>query len=181
MDPKFIYYNDLKFQDNKVFTIKFSDGGRLVGVLFKKKKDYYLVSMSCFIEITNDLSKLTHYNNIKKIAELSNSILKNGINHSNEEKNLEAVFNDVKVELTPEKSNRALSVDVVEFFDHVTKQKRLLFIYSLYKELKQFRLKFENKKPRHISSYSVTLKEENDQLYLDKGHFLIKINFQKIL
>ena len=132
MDPIFIYYNDLKFQDNKVFTIKFSNVGQLVGVLFKKKKYYYLVSMSCFIEITNDLSELTHYDNIKKIAELSNSILKNGINHSNEEKNLEAVFNDVKVELTPEKSNCALSVDVVEFFGHVTKQKDcFLFILCI--------------------------------------------------
>ena len=66
MDPIFIYYNDLKFQDNKTFTIEFSDGNRLDGLLFKKKKDYYLVSMSCFIEITNDLSELTHYDDIKK-------------------------------------------------------------------------------------------------------------------
>ena len=72
---------------------------------------------------------------IKKISDLWNSILKNGIDHSNEEKNLEFVFDDVKIELTPEKSNRALSVDVGEFFDYVTKQKRLVFIYSLYKNL----------------------------------------------
>ena len=168
MDPIFIYYNDLKFQDNKIFTIKFSDGDRLDRVLFKKKKDYYLVSMSCFIEITNDLSELTHYDNIKKISDLSNSILKNGVDHSYEEKNLEVTFNDVKIELTPEKSNHALSVEVVEFFDYVTKQKRLVFIYSPYKELKQFGLKFENKNTAHIGGYTVTLKEENDKLYLEK-------------
>ena len=72
MDSKFIHYNDLKFQDNKIFTIEFSDGDQLVGVLFKKKKDYYLVSMSCYIKITNDLSKLTHYDDINKIFDLSN-------------------------------------------------------------------------------------------------------------
>ena len=55
MDPIFIYYNNLKFQENKFFTIEFSNGDQLDGVLFKKK-DYYLVSMFCFIEITNDLS-----------------------------------------------------------------------------------------------------------------------------
>ena len=38
MDLIFIYYNDLKFQDNKIFIIKFSNGNRLDGVLFKKKK-----------------------------------------------------------------------------------------------------------------------------------------------
>ena len=98
--------------------------------------------MSCFIEITNDLSELMHCDNIRKISELSNSILKNGISHSFKEKNLEVIFDGIKVELTSEKSNRALSVDIVEFFDHVTKQKRLVFIYCPYKELKEFGLKF---------------------------------------
>ena len=59
---------------------------------YLKKKDYYLVSMSCFIEITNDLSELTHYDDIKKISDLSNSILKNGVDQSYEEKNLEVTF-----------------------------------------------------------------------------------------
>ena len=104
--------------------------------------------MSCFIEKTKDLSELTHYDNIKKISDLSNTILKNGINHSYKEKNLEVTFDDVKIELTPEKSNCALSVDVIEFFDYVTKQKGLVFIYSPYKELKEFGLKLENKKNR---------------------------------
>ena len=87
---------------------------------YLKKKDY-LVSMSCLIEITNDLSESTHYNDIKKISELSKSILKNGISHSYKEKNLEVIFDSVKIELTSEKSHRALSVDIVEFFGHVTK------------------------------------------------------------
>ena len=91
--------------------------------------------MSCFTEITNDLSKSTYCDDIKKISDLSNSILKTGIDHSYEEKILEVIFNDVKIELTLEKSNRALSIDVVEFFDYVTKQKRLVFIYSPYKNL----------------------------------------------
>ena len=96
--------------------------------------------MSCFIEITIDLGELTHYDDVKEISDLSNSILKNGIDHLYEEKNLEVTFNDAKTELTSEKGNRALSVEVVEFFDYVTKQKRLVFIYSPYKELKQFGL-----------------------------------------
>ena len=133
--------------------------------------------MSCFIEITNDLSEFTHYGDIKKIFDLSNTILKNGINHSYQEKNLEVTFDDVKIELKQEKSNCALSVDVVEFFDYVTKQKRLVFIYSPYKQLKEFGLKFENKKTGHICGYNVMLKEENDKLYLKKELFFNKINF----
>ena len=167
MDPIFIYYNNLKFQGNKVFTIEFNNDDWLDRVLFKENI-LYLVSMSCFIEITNDLSELTHYDNIKKISDLSNTILKKESIIRIKKKNLEVTFDDVKIELTPEKSNRALSVDVVEFFDYVTKQKRLVFIYSPYKELKEFGLKFENKKTSHIGGYNVMLKEENDKLYLEK-------------
>ena len=130
--------------------------------------------MSCFTEITNDLSELTHYDNIKKISDLSNTILKKESIIRIKKKNLEVTFDDVKIELTPEKSNRALSVDVVEFFDYVTKQKRLVFIYSPYKELKEFGLKFENKKTGHIGGYNVMLKEENDKLYLEKELFFNK-------
>ena len=79
--------------------------------------------------------------------------------------------------MKPEKSNHALSVDVLEVFDYVTKQKRLVFVYSSYKELKEFGLKIENKNTDHIGSYNVMLKEENDKLYLKKELFLIKINF----
>ena len=44
--------------------------------------------MSCFIEITNDLSELEHYNEMIKISELSNKILKNGVDHLYDEKKL---------------------------------------------------------------------------------------------
>ena len=71
MDPIFIYSDNLQFQDNKSFTIDFSDDDRLQGVLFKKNKDYYLTSMSCFIEITNDLSELENYIEIINISKLS--------------------------------------------------------------------------------------------------------------
>ena len=88
MEPIFIYSNDLQFQDNKSFTIDFSDDDRLQGVLFKKEKDYYLTSMLCFIEITNDLSELEHYSEIIKISELSNKILKTEWNIYTMKKNL---------------------------------------------------------------------------------------------
>ena len=147
MEPIFIYSNDLQFQDNKSFTINFSDDDRLQEVLFKKNKDYYLTSMSCFIEITNDLSELEHYSEIITISEYSNKILKNGVEHLYDEKNIEVFINGkLKTELEAEKSNRALSVEIAEFFDHVTKQKRYFFVYSPYNELKKFGLKFQNKK-----------------------------------
>ena len=127
-----MYSNNLQFQDNKSFTFDFSNDDRLQGVLFKRNKDYYLTSMSCFIEITNDLSELEHYIEIIDISKLSNNILKNGVDHLYDEKKIEVFINgELKTELEAEKSNRAFSVEIVEFFDHVTKQKRCFCLFTL--------------------------------------------------
>ena len=128
--------------------------------------------MSCFIEITNDLSELEHYIEIIDISKLSNNILKNRVDHLYDEKKIEVFINgELKTELEAEKSNRAFSVEIVEFFDHVTKQKRYVFVYSPYNELKKFGLKFQNKKSSNVKGYTISLKEEKDKIYLEKEIF----------
>ena len=104
------------------------------------------MSMSSFIKITQDLTELNHYEDIKKISKISNKILKNGVEHLYEEKKLEVKFGNSNFEFLPEKSKRGLSLQAVEFFGYVTKRKRLVFVYSPYEELKIFSLKFEKKK-----------------------------------
>ena len=147
MDPVFIYHDKVKFQNEyKIFNIDFSDVDNLQAVFFFKNRDYYITSMSCFIKITQDLTELNHYEKIKNISEISNKILKNGVEHLYEEKKLEATFGDSNFGFLPEKSKRGLSLQAVEFFDYVTKKKRLVFVYSPYEELKIFGLKFDNKK-----------------------------------
>ena len=101
--------------------------------------------MSCFIKITQGLTELNHSEEIKKTSEISNKILQNGVEHLYEEKKLEATFGDSSFEFLPEKSKRGFSLQAVEFFDYVTKRKRLVFVCSPYEELK-FGLKFDNKK-----------------------------------
>ena len=131
--------------------------------------------MSCFIEVTNDLSELEHNDEIKKISELSNKILKDGVDHLYDKKKIEVFFNgELKHELEAEKSNRALSVEIVKFFDHETKQKRQVFVYSPYKELKKSGLKFQNKKSSTVNGYTISLKEEKDKIYLEKDIFFNK-------
>ena len=91
---------------------------------------------------------------------MSNEILKNGIDHSYIGKDLEVFYDDNnnnnnKTELEPDKSNYTLLVDVVEFFDYVTKQKIFVLVYCPYKELKQFGKKFERKGKSQIGGYSM--------------------------
>ena len=139
MEPIFIYCDKVKFQndDYKIFKVDFSDGDNLEGVFFRKNRDYYITSMSCFIALEQDLKELNHYADIKKISEISKEILKNGIEHLYEEKVLELTLENVeqKYELTPEKSKRGLSVHAVEFFDEETKRKRVVYVYSPTKNL----------------------------------------------
>ena len=64
-----------------------------------------------------------------------------------------------------------MSIEIVEFFHHVAKQKRYVFVYSPYSELKKFSLKFQNKKSSNVNSYTISLKEEKDKIYLEKEIF----------
>ena len=130
--------------------------------------------MSCFITLEQDLKELTHYDDIKKITEISNKILKNGIEHLYEEKVLEVILEDVgqKFEFQLEKSKRGLSARAVEFFDKDTKRKRVVYVYSPYEELKAYGLNFENReKVKSVSKYTI---DRNDKLYLQK-----KLSFNK--
>ena len=92
---------------------------------------------------------------------------------------MEVIFGDIKTELEPTKANRLLPVETVEFFDHVTKQKRFFLIYSPYKELKAIGLRFnKNKDKGHIDGYAISMKEKNEKLYLEKELFLMKKRLQ---
>ena len=53
--------------------------------------------MSCFIEITNDLSEQQHYGKIIKILGLLNKIFKKGVEHLYNEKKID-VFSSWPVE-----------------------------------------------------------------------------------
>ena len=60
MEPIFIYCNNLTFDQNKRFILEFSDDDLLEGVLFKKNKDCYITSMSCYVDLTVEFSDLSN-------------------------------------------------------------------------------------------------------------------------
>ena len=81
MDPIFIYDNTLIFNKNQRFILNFSDGDVLKGVNFSKENDYYIMSMSCFIEMSNDITKLKQYDDIEKKSIIANRYIRNGIDY----------------------------------------------------------------------------------------------------
>ena len=77
MEPTFIYYNNLNFDQDKNFTLEFSDSDKLDGVIFKNIYIYiyYITSMSCHVDLIVDVTKLPQFDKIKEISDLGNAIL----------------------------------------------------------------------------------------------------------
>ena len=145
MDPIFIYYNNLKFAENKKFTLEFSDGDILQGIIFRKNRDYFLMSLTCFIETENDITELMQYADIEKISKFANRIIKNGIGYGHELPDIEILYGEKHMKWIFKKNNCSASVDVVEFFDHFLKRKRFDLIYLRYKELINYGITYEKK------------------------------------
>ena len=176
-----MYWNKVKFEgdDNyKLFNVNFNDGDNLTGVLFKKEKNYFITSLSLNIEIEKDLKKLSDYKKIKEISEKLNEVVNKGSEHLHEDTILE--INDVN-ELLPDKTKRKLSTKSLEFFDEKTKKKKKVLIYSQYKELRLFGLKFK-KENGIIDKFNINLVEdEKSNLFLQKKLFYDKNKLIEII
>ena len=171
MEPSFMYWSKLKFEgdkDYKKFNVNFSDGDRLDGVFFRKDKKYFIASLSTNIKIEKNLKKLEDYEKLKKVSKELNDTLKNGSQYLHED--IELKIENVN-ELIPLKTKRKLATKSLEFFDENSKKKKKVLIYSPYKELKFFGLKFI-KENGIIDKYHINLVEdEKNNLFLEKKIF----------
>ena len=168
MEPIFIYFDKVKFDNSslKTFTITFSDGDLLDGVLFKKINDYYITSMTSSITIEKDLKELKDYDNIKKISDIANEYLKNGINHFKSLPSLSSsvFYSKINENLVHDKTKEALSIVEIAFIDLNTKNSNSVKVYSPYENLKIYGLKFSNK----YLLYNLDLISEKGELYINK-------------
>ena len=172
MEPVFIYFDKAKFDnsDFKTFTITFSDGDLLDGVLFKKANDYYITSMSSLIKIEQNLKELKDYDDIKKVSDIAND---NGINHYIKSIPLlsSSIFTlDQNKKLVQDNSKQASSIVKIEYLDVNTKKNNSVKIYSGYENLKLCGLKFSNED----LSFNLDLIKEGGELYINKKITLLK-------
>ena len=79
IEPNFIYYNNLTFDDKNKISIDFGDENLLEGVVFKKNKHYYITSMTCYIDLTVEITKLPYYAKINQHFDLANAILRGSV------------------------------------------------------------------------------------------------------
>ena len=170
MEPIFVYFDKIKFDETdtalKTFTLSFSDGDALDGVLFKKTNDYYITSMICSITIEKDFTELKDYDNMKKISDIANDYLKNGINHFKKSPKLSTsiFYKNYTFELAQDQTKQLLSTVTIPFIDLETKKRNEVKIYSPYENLKIHGLKFSS---RYLI-YNLNLITENGQLLIEK-------------
>ena len=71
MEPDYIYYNNLSFDQNKYFGFEFGDGDQ--GCFFSKKKkknNCYIKSISCYVDLTVDVTKLPQFDKVKETLDV---------------------------------------------------------------------------------------------------------------
>ena len=131
MDTIFIYTNNLTFDENQKFILNFSDGDVFKSVNFSKENDYYIMSMFCFIEVSNDITKLKQYNDIEKKSIIANPYVRNRIDHGFDPPEIEINFGNKTYQFEINKISRSKAVDVYNFYDCFLKRKRFVIVYSL--------------------------------------------------
>ena len=178
MDPVFMYWNKINFIGNdnfKKFMVEFSNGDRFNGVLFQKENDYFITSLSTNIKIEKDLTKLEDYDKIKKISDELNDVLNKGSDSLNEDIKLKIEnVNDLEIV----KTKRKLSRKTIEFLDKTIKKKKQILIYSPFKELKLFGLKFQKENDIFYKYNINLLADAKNNFFLEKKLFY---NRDKIL
>ena len=165
MEPIFIYYNNLNFEQDKNFLLEFSDSDKLDDVIFKNNKDYYITNISCYIDLTVDVTKLPQFDKIKEISDLSNAILANGVDFGCKKNAVQLTFGNKTYYFRINKINRSSYIENIEFFHHNLKKKSLAYVYSPYKELAGDGMKFERTNDSSpFTSYTIKLVDDSTHL-----------------
>ena len=165
MEPIFIYYNNLNFDQDKNFLLEFSDSDKLDDVIFKNNKDYYITNMSCYIDLTVDVTKLPQFDKIKEISDLSNAILANGVDFGYKKNAVQLTFGNKTYYFRINKINRSSYIENIEFSNYNLKKKRLVYVYSPCKELAGDGMKFERTNDSSpFTSYTIKLVDDSTHL-----------------
>ena len=79
MDPIFLYFDKLTFDKDKNFTLEFSNDDNITEVLLKQSKDYSVINIDCFIELSSDIKSSTLYKESKEVSDKANNISTKGV------------------------------------------------------------------------------------------------------
>ena len=175
MDPIFVYNNNLIFDKNQRFILNFSDEDVFKGVNFSKENDYYIMRMSCFIEVSNDITKLKQYDNVEKKSVIANRYIRNEIDYGFDPPEIKIIFDNKTSQFEINKISRSKSVDLYNFYDHLLKRKRFALVYSPYKDFVENGITYKKKnKNDDIGGYTIKIIRKNNKDFIRKEIYFNK-------
>ena len=115
-------------------------------MVFRKNRDHYITSMTCYVHLTVNITNMPKYDRIKEIHNLANVILSGGIdfNYGKKVLTLAKASGGRSTTFRADKRRRSKYIEKVEFFDVASKKTKEIYIYSPYKELRKKGLLFLN-------------------------------------
>ena len=142
-------------------------------VKFPKENDYYIMSMSCFIEVSNDITKLKQYDDIEKKSVISNRYIRKRIDYGFDPPKIEIIFNNKTYQFEINKISPSKAVDVCNFYDHLLKKKNLQLFILHIKILLRMESHEKKNKSDDIGGYTTKIIRTNNKGFIQKKFILI--------
>ena len=84
MEPVYIYFKEIALDENNKFILEFSQTDQIYNVHFSPKKDYFITSMNCNLDLQEDLKNTNVLDKIKELSEKSKLLLEKGPAYQND-------------------------------------------------------------------------------------------------
>ena len=169
MDPIFIYFDELEFDKETRFTIRFTNNEENKETnyfLLSKNKDYSITSMKCYLEIEGKIEDLSNCDKIKEASNIGNDIIENGIDHLYKFNKMEHIidtggYENKRITFSMIKLQRYNHIRNFKFHDLKTNTEKTIKVYSAFDELRGVGLKFKNDT---LGEYTITLSKYRKNL-----------------
>ena len=88
METTFIYFKEIALNENDKFTLEFSQTDQIYKVHFSPRKDYFITSMNCDLNLEEDIKNDGVLDEIKELSEKSRLLLEKGATYQNDIKTI---------------------------------------------------------------------------------------------
>ena len=131
----------------------------------KKIKTIYITSMLCYVDLAIDVTKLPQFDKIKEMSDWANAVLADGVDFGYKKNVIYLTFDNKTYYFRINKINQSSCIKNIEFFNYNLKKKRLIYVYSPYKELAGDGMEFERTNDSSpFTSYTIKLVDDSTHL-----------------
>ena len=88
MELIFIYFKEIALNENNKFTLEFSQTDQIYKVHFSPRKDYFITSMNCDLNLEQDIKNDGVLDKIKELSEKTGLLLVKGPAYQNDIKTI---------------------------------------------------------------------------------------------